>query len=71
MENFISKYVKTGNTIISDSWRAYNFLDENDCGYTHIKHNHNQGAFGAGIISTSHMESIWAIIKKKLKAFIM
>ena len=45
-KNFLSKYVKTGNNIIADSWGAYNFLGENDFGYIHIQHNHNQGAFG-------------------------
>ena len=68
LKNFITKYVKTGNTIISDSWRAYNFIGQNDSGYIHIQHNHNQRAFGQGIISTSHIESIWSNIKSKIKS---
>jgi len=68
LKNFITKYVKTGNTIISDSWRAYNFLGQNDSGYINIQHNHNQQTFGQGIISASHIESIWSNIKSKIKS---
>ena len=69
LKNFISKNAKTGNTIISDySWRAYNFIGENDSGHIHIQYNHNQGAFGQGIISASCIESIWYTIKNKIKS---
>ena len=36
MKNFIQKYIKPGNIIISDGWRSYNFLREPRLGYTHL-----------------------------------
>ena len=36
-------------------------------GYIHIKHLHNTGSFVVGLQSTSHIESIWAQIKSKIK----
>lgn len=47
---------------------SYNYLDDVNSWYTHIKHNHGAGSFGFGIQSTSHIESIWSQIKSKIKA---
>ena len=59
LNKFISKFVKSGNTIISDNWAGYDYLDREDSGYVHIKFNHGQGQFGYGLSSTSHIESLW------------
>ena len=67
IKKFINKFVDKGNTIISNGWSSYNYLDNPDSGYIHVKHIHSAGSFGAGILSTSHIESIWAQIKSKIK----
>jgi len=57
---FFSKYpsyLEPGNTIITDGWSGYNFLDEM-AEYTHDKHIHGGGDFGFGLNSTSHIEII-------------
>ena len=43
--------------ISSDGWRSYNYLDNADSGDFHIKHIYSSGSFGAGIQSTSYIES--------------
>ena len=58
LNKFISKFVKSGNTIISDHWAGYDYLDRQDSGYVHIKFNHGRGQFGFGLSSTSHIESL-------------
>ena len=67
LKKFIMKYIEEGNTIITDGWAGYNFLNNNSS-YNHITHIHGGGDFGFGIQSTSHIESLWAIIKAKIKA---
>ena len=67
LKNFINKYVSSGNYIVTDGWRGYDFLDKPDSGYRRFKHNHGSGDFGYGQQSTSHIESIWAQIRAKIK----
>ncbi len=68
LSKFIKLYVETGNTIISDGWYGYNFLNSESSGYHHITHVHMNGIFGQGIQSSSHIEAIWNIIKSKIKS---
>ena len=67
ISKFIKKFICPGNIIITDSWQAYNWLNEPNSGYSHINFNHSFGSFVSGLTSTSHMESIWSIIKAKIK----
>ena len=67
ISKFIKKFILPGNIIISDSWGGYNWLNHPNSGYKHISFNHSSGSFGSGLTSTSHMESIWSIIKAKIK----
>ena len=68
MKKFIEKYIPIGNTIITDGFPSYNFLDQEGSGYNHIKHIHGGGDFGFGVESTSHIESIWSQIKGRIKS---
>ena len=68
IKKFINKFIEKGNTIITDHWMSYNYLDAANSGYSHIKHNHGAGPFGFGIQSISHIESIWSQIMLKIKA---
>ena len=51
MRKIITKHNDRGNIIITDSWPAYNWLDDinNGYGYVHIKHNHSTGIFCFGL----------------------
>lgn len=55
---FIKKYIGKGNTIISDGWTGYVFLDSDNSEYLHDTHNHGHGDFGFGLNSTSSIESL-------------
>ena len=46
MKEIIIKHAGEGNIINSDSWSAYNFLDNSDSGYQHNVYNHSNGIFG-------------------------
>ena len=63
LKKFITNYIPIGNKVVTDSWSGYNFLDMPNSGYIHLKHNHRGGQFGLGLESTSHIESLWAILK--------
>ena len=67
LKQFITRNVAKGNFIITEGWAGYNFLDSNDSGYTRKRHDHGDSDFGYGRESTSHIESIWAQIRAKLK----
>ena len=67
MEAFITNYVEKGNHIVTDGWEAYDFLDKFNSGYIRHKHIHGNGDFGLGQESTSYVESLWGLLKAKLK----
>ena len=67
LKKFITKYIEEENSIITNGWSGYNFLNSNPS-YYHITHIHGGGNFGFGIQITSHIESLWAIIKAKKKS---
>jgi len=71
LEKFIKKYLEKGNTVITDGWLGYSFLDNGDSCYQHIKHLHGGGDFGTGLESTSHIEGLWGILKSKIKSTYM
>lgn len=67
LRNFITRYIQRGNTIISDGWNGYMWLNNANTGYNHISFIHGQGNWGYGNTSTSHIESVWAYLKKSIK----
>lgn len=67
LKKFISKQVAKGNNICTDGWQEYDYLDDPQSGYHRYRHNHGGGDFGFGIQSTSHIESLWAHLKDKIK----
>ena len=66
LKKFVNKYIDKGNTIVSDGWAGYSFLNNNPA-YNHIVHIHGGGDFGFGITSTSYIEGLWSNIKSKIK----
>ena len=67
LKEFITSYVETGNKIVTDGWSGYSFLDLPHSGYYRIQHVHGGGDFGYGVESASHIETIWAQIKSRIK----
>ena len=67
MEAFITKHVEKGNHIITDGWMSYDFLDNFNSGYIRHKYIHGNGDLGYGQESTSYVESLWGLLKAKLK----
>ena len=53
---------------MTDGWRGYLWLDNINSVFIHLIHIHSRNAFGEGIQSTSHDESIWAQIKSEIKS---
>ena len=69
---FFFNYIKENSNIITDGWRAYNFLDAEDVNYTHEIHLQGpNGNFGLGQHSTSLIEGIWSIIKYYIGKYII
>ena len=69
MQKIIKQHIGTGNNIVTDGWGAYGWMDANNSGYNRIIHIHGHHDFGYGEESTSHVESLWADLKQKLKSF--
>ena len=67
IKNFVQDYIENGNTIITDAWRSYNFLDNADSEIQHFVHNHGHGDFGYGQNSTSHIEQYWSQLKSVIR----
>ena len=67
IKKFITKYIESGNNIITDGWSGYNFLNNNPS-YNNICHILGGGDFGFGIQSTSHIESLWSQLKSNIKS---
>ena len=68
LKKFVENYVKGGNSIVSEGWRGYYFLNHEDSKYEHITTNHLIGNFSAGLRSSSHIEAIWNVLKSKIKS---
>lgn len=63
-KTFIFNHIKENNTIITDGWSSYRFLDRKDSDYLHEVHIHGpQDNFGFGAHSTSIIEGTWGTLK--------
>ena len=62
MKKIVKHHVGEKNTIISDGWEGYTWLRNEK--YEHIRHIHGVHDFGRGSESTSHIESVWATLKR-------
>lgn len=67
LKKFICKFIPPGNHIIFDGWNGYSFQDEPGSGYRQSIHIHGRKDFGIGLDFTSHIESIWGILKQEIK----
>ena len=67
-KEFITRYIPTGNNIVTDGLSAYDWIDRANSGYTRFEHIHGRNDFGHGIESTSHVESIWGQLKNAIKS---
>lgn len=69
LEKIIRHHNGRGNTIITDGWPSYSWLNQNKSGYHHIVHILGRHDFGFGEQSTSHVESIWSDIKRLISKY--
>lgn len=64
----ITDHIKPNNTIITDGWNSYNFLDCDGSNYVHKVHIHGPGGnFGLGVHFTSFTEGVWGTVKQYIK----
>ena len=69
MEKIIKHHVGEGNFIITDRWGAYSWMDNPNSSYHRIIHIHGHHDFGHGDESTSHIEGVWADLKRIISRF--
>ena len=62
MQKIIKHHVGENNIIISDGWEGYTWLRNDN--YEHRRHILWRHDFGWGSESTSHIESVWATLKR-------
>ena len=70
MKKFLSKFIVSRNTIISDVYKSYIFLSQFN-GYIYEVHNHGAGDFGEGMKATSFIESLCNSLKSQIKKLII
>ena len=65
IKRIVQKFIKRGNTIISDAWAGYDQISLPNHGYTYIRHVHiyGHGQFGYGDESTLHIQKLWSVLK--------
>ena len=63
------QHVGKGNNFVTDGWGPYGWMDEIGSGYFRIIHIHGHHDFGNGDESSSHVESVWADLKLKIKSY--
>jgi hypothetical protein len=68
IKKIIGLHIPKGNTIITEGAMYYRWSDDPSSVYTHSMYNHQQGNFGQGIDSTSHVEQLWAHLKHIIKS---
>ena len=67
-KTFITNHINEQNTIITDGWVSYQFLDDPNSNYVHEIHRHGPGGnFGFGVHSTSFIEGAWGTVKQYIK----
>ena len=64
IETFVLNHFREGTHFTHDGWSGYNFL-KNNINDTHELHNHGAGDFWFSTHSTSHIEVLWAELKKE------
>ena len=66
LKTFITKYIPSGNNLVTDGWKGYDWANRPNSGYTRYTHIHGRHDFGEGNESTSYVESLWSEVKSKI-----
>ncbi|MGA3013102.1 MAG: IS1595 family transposase [Bacteroidales bacterium] len=61
LQDIIKAKVKEGSTVVSDEWKGYNKLPEK---FKHLRVNHSQDIFVAGIAHTQSIDGFWSLFKR-------
>jgi hypothetical protein len=64
IEKHVLSDINNPTRAYTDSWRAYNFLHDNDSPFRHIVVNHSKD-FGKGVFHTNNIEGFWALLDKE------
>ena len=43
LKDIVLRYIRPGNTLITDAWSGYNWISQPNSGFHHIIHNHGHG----------------------------
>ena len=57
-KDIVLRYIRPGNTLITDVWSGYNWISQPNSGFHHIIHNLGHGQFGYADESTSHIKQL-------------
>jgi hypothetical protein len=69
LEIFVNNHIEPGTLIVTDGWKRYRFLDNNNTSvWEHKLYIHGRGQFGYGKKSTSHIEDTWDNLKQEIKS---
>lgn len=69
LEIFVNNHIEPGTLIVTDGWKRYRFLDNNDTSvWEHKVYIHGRGQFGYCKKSTSHIEDTWDNLKQEIKS---
>lgn len=68
LRRFITKFIPTGNELVTDGWHGYDWGNIPGSGYRRYTHIHRRLDFGHGIESTNHAESIWSQVKDEIRS---
>lgn len=63
LKDIVLRYIRPGNTLITDAWSGYNWISQPNSGFHHITHNHRYGQFGYADESTSHIKQLQSSLK--------
>ena len=63
LRRFITTYIEPGNTIISDGWQGYNWLNDANSGFNHLTFIHGQGQWGV-VFNQLHILRVSGLLSK-------
>jgi transposase-like protein len=64
---YIKRVVADGTTVVTDDFKIYNVLGDDDEPYTHLSINHSKRQYSDGKgVHTNNIENFWSILKRSI-----